>query len=431
MDEPDAYLSSQAQQDLLKIFEMFASPQKGSHIKKPIQVIYVTHSPFLIDKNHANRIRVLQKGSDDEGTRVVKDAAKNHYEPLRSSIGPYVGETTFIGNCNLMVEGLSDQILLAGMATYLGEKGVSSRETLDLNHLTIVPSGSASHIPYLVYLARGRDAEQPAIIVLLDSDKSGSDAKKQLLGKQGKYKKPVLKEDYILMLNDIEDKFKLGNTSKSVSLEIEDLIPLEICIKATQKYLEEFLEIDKSELDFLTTETLKADLREETTIDLIQRLISEESDSLKDLKINKIGFARNILDVIQNEQNSQLISELENNFKELFKELNSRQREAQQILNKDKLTSKITRMTAEFSRQHPASALREDGLNLLDDVGFLIKNEQNISDKEKDAVVKSIENLRKDYKLDIEMNKSIEDLDGFKKGLERVKYAGLIDSQAE
>jgi hypothetical protein len=174
MDEPDAFLSSQGQQDLLKIFHAFANPQDG---KRPIQVIFVTHSPFLIDKNHGDRIRVLEKGVGEEGTRVVRDVSRNHYEPLRSAFGAFVGETVFIGNCNLMVEGLSDQILIAGMTTHLRAKGESKLETLDLNHITVVPAGSSSHIPYLVYLARGRDVEQPAVIVLLDSDKSGNDAK--------------------------------------------------------------------------------------------------------------------------------------------------------------------------------------------------------------------------------------------------------------
>ena len=81
MDEPDAFLSSQAQQDLLKIFEAFADPRETE--SRPIQVVYVTHSPFLVDKNHSERIRVLEKGVSEEGTRVVRDAAKNHYEPLR------------------------------------------------------------------------------------------------------------------------------------------------------------------------------------------------------------------------------------------------------------------------------------------------------------------------------------------------------------
>ena len=107
MDEPDAYLSSQAQQDLLRIFEAFAQGHDG---RNPVQVVYVTHSPFLIDKNYPERIRVVEKGVEDEGTRLVKDVDKNHYEPLRSAFGAFVGETTFIGNCNLMVEGLAEQI---------------------------------------------------------------------------------------------------------------------------------------------------------------------------------------------------------------------------------------------------------------------------------------------------------------------------------
>src|SRR5690606_1866713 len=119
----------------LKVFQAFAFPDGE---RRRVQVIYVTHSPFLIDKNHADRIRVLEKGVGDEGTRVVRDAARNHYEPLRSAFGAFVGETAFIGHCNLMVEGLGDQILLAGAATWLRNGGVPELETLDLNQLTIV-----------------------------------------------------------------------------------------------------------------------------------------------------------------------------------------------------------------------------------------------------------------------------------------------------
>ena len=138
MDEPDAYLSNQGQQDLLKIFDAFATPEgEGA---SPIQVIYVTHSPFLIDKNHGDRIRVLEKGVGEEGTRVVRDASRNHYEPLRSAFGSFVGETTFIGNCNLIVEGPADQILLAGAASHLRSKGTADIENIDLNHITIVPA---------------------------------------------------------------------------------------------------------------------------------------------------------------------------------------------------------------------------------------------------------------------------------------------------
>lgn len=153
MDEPDTYLSAEAQQDLLKIFDDFANPADG---RSPIQVIYVTHSPFLLDKNHAERIRVLQKGKGHEGTRVIRNAAQNHYEPLRSAFGSFVGETAFIGSCNLLVEGTSDQIILAGMARRMrrASPGVAN-DALDLNRLVIVPCGSASQVPYMLYLVRG------------------------------------------------------------------------------------------------------------------------------------------------------------------------------------------------------------------------------------------------------------------------------------
>ena len=436
MDEPDAYLSSQAQQDLLKIFDLFANPEIGSHLTQPIQVAYVTHSPFLIDKNHAERIRVLQKGNEDEGTRVVKDAARNHYEPLRSSIGAYVGETTFIGNCNLMVEGLSDQILIAGATTYLRSRETPNLETLDLNQVTIVPSGSASHISYLVYLARGRDVEQPAVIVLLDSDSSGTKAKKQLLGKGGQHRRPLLKEQFILQIGDLIKEFSLVQNSVETKLEIEDIIPLPICIEATRYYLQEFLQIDETELSFLTKELVLDKISNQTMLDGLEASLRELPN--KDLEINKVGFARNVIRVVNDWLREQDLSEyqssalevFEQNFRALFKKLNIMQRRAQQKLTNERLSQKIERLKKNFNARHPISARREDGVILLDEIeGILEANTENESIKEVEATKSAIQNLRRDYKLDIDMNKAIHDYTGFQVGLERIKYAGLLASQ--
>lgn len=194
MDEPDQFLSSSGQQDLLRIFGSFAYPADG---KRPIQVAYVTHSPFLIDKNHAERIRVLEKSEHDEGTRVVASASQNHYEPLRSAFGSFVGETAFIGNCNLMLEGPSDQVLLAGISNWLDQQGAPDLERLDLNNLTLVPAGSASQVPYLVYLARGRDVRKPAVVVLLDGDDAGDEARKTIR-RGGARRKPLVNDDLVL-----------------------------------------------------------------------------------------------------------------------------------------------------------------------------------------------------------------------------------------
>lgn len=438
MDEPDAYLSSQAQQDLLKIFDLFVNPEPGSHLKQPIQVVYVTHSPFLIDKNHAERIRVLQKGTEDEGTRVVKDAARNHYEPLRSSIGSYVGENTFIGNCNLMVEGLSDQIIIAGATTYLRLQGAPNLETLDLNEITIVPSGSASHIPYLVYLARGRDVEQPAVIVLLDSDKSGADARKQLLGKGGQHRRPLLREQFILQMDDLSEDFRLVKNITNTKLEIEDIIPLPICIKAISYYLQEFLQISETELSLLTEELVMGKIVAQTMLDGLQESLREISD--EELKINKIGFARNVIRVVNDWSSKESLSEYQSdalktfewNFKILFKRLNIMQRRAKQKLTDEKLSQKIERLKKTFNASHPISARREDGIILLEEIeGILENSTQDESIKEIDAIKSSIQNLRRDYQLDVEMSKAIHDYKGFQMGLERIRYAGLLASQEE
>jgi predicted ATPase len=436
MDEPDAYLSSQAQQDLLKVFNLFANPEQNSHLKRPIQVIYVTHSPFLIDKNHAERIRVLQKGNEDEGTRVVKDFAKNHYEPLRSSIGAYVGETTFIGNCNLMVEGISDQILIAGAATYLRSRGCSNLETLDLNQITIVPSGGASHVPYLVYLARG-----PAVIVLLDSDNSGNNAKKQLLGQgKGQHRRPLLKEKFILQIGDLKDLPYLTDVSASKNLEIEDIIPLPICVRASHLYLKEFCNTDESEIDLITEKHILEKSKNLMILEAIE-IIIKENLKLEEFKISKIGFARNIMKTVHEwsqskqeitEIQKRAINEFEFNFKSLFTKLNGMQRDAQRKLTKEKLTQKIERLKKSFISDHPTLARREDAVILLDEIEHLLEDDQaNESPEEIEEIKNVIQNIRYHYKLDRDLNQTIDDYTGFERGLERIKYAGLLATQEE
>src|SRR5262249_27840673 len=131
------------------------------------------------DKNHSERIRVLEKGTGFDGTRVVPSVSRNHYEPLRSAFGAFVGESAFVGSVNLLVEGAADQILLAGAAnlTRLRSAGILD-DTLDLNRMVIVPSGSAQEIGYTVYRIRGQGADKPPVVALLDGDAEGIQAKK-------------------------------------------------------------------------------------------------------------------------------------------------------------------------------------------------------------------------------------------------------------
>jgi predicted ATPase len=426
MDEPDAYLSSQGQQDLLKIFNSFAQPEDE---RQPVQVVYVTHSPFLIDRNHGERIRVLEKGTDDEGTRVVNDASKNHYEPLRSSFGAFVAETTFIGNCNLMVEGLADQVLLAGCSNYLRALNTPRMNTLDLNRITIVPAGSASHIPYLVYLARGRDIEQPSVIVLLDNDKAGKDALKGLK-KGGPKGKQLIKPEYVLMTSSLQAEVKLPDGKQLV--ETEDFIPPAIVAIAVQRYLETVCGTSPIDSGKVTAATLIAAWTGEKTLyDAIGEVVQREFGA--DAHIDKVGLARAVVEVVQlhHAKKDYPISEadlgaFQQNFKVLLARLAHLQRQAERDSMQERISQRIDRSIKAFLRDHTVSSRREDAMLLLEEIDAVLDESL-----EADQVRMQLQQLRRQHDLTEPKPGLVEDLPKFTDGLRRVRYSAVNAVQHE
>ncbi len=109
LDEPGLSLHGKAQEDLLRHFEQ---ELKGHH-----QLIYTTHSPFMVDPRHFERVRIVQdRGIDtdeplppaEEGTKVlteVLDATPDSLFPLQGALGYEIYQTLFIGPNCLIVEG--------------------------------------------------------------------------------------------------------------------------------------------------------------------------------------------------------------------------------------------------------------------------------------------------------------------------------------
>lgn len=419
MDEPDAYLSSTGQQDLLRIFEDFAHPQDPA--RTPCQVVYVTHSPFLIDKNHGERIRVLEKGEGDEGTRVVRNAARNHYEPLRSAFGSFVAETTFISNCNLMLEGTSDQVLLAGMSARLRRQRTPSLDNLDLNTITLVPAGSAPHIPYLVYLARGRDVDRPAVIVLLDSDDSGRQARRAL--QRGPNGKPLIDDSLVLQLGDLSADDVVSTHPDGITA-IEDLIPLEIGVAAIKLYAREFLgpaasvEIQKLEVAGISFAGCAG------THDALQKSAASRADGFH---LDKVGFARSVVDVVRREKDlTDAASTLDRNFRALFRELGRRQRTAMREIANEKISAKIKRLKRSFLLDHPITATREEVTLLLEEVEAGLDNSIDA-----EALRSQIRGVRRTFELDDEPTESIKDFPRLRDALEVLVYREVNDVQDE
>lgn len=420
MDEPDAYLSMLGQQDLLAIFSDFASPADPD--KAPVQVVYVTHSPFLIDKNHGERIRVLEKGDGDEGTRVVSNAARNHYEPLRSAFGAFVAETTFIGNCNLMLEGQADQVLLAGLSSLARRLG-SKDDTLDLNTLSLVPAGSAEHIPYLVYLARGRDVDTPAITVLIDSDKEGQDVAAEL--KKGYRDRRLIDDEFVIGIGELNNDALILSTD--TLQETEDLIPAEVAVLAIKRFAEEVLSAENASAMAANLTKIEPDPGQKL-FKAAEAAAKEASvDPDRPLRLDKVGFARAVLEAVEHDASDELRQRTLDNFAVLFRRLDKAQRDAMRKNNRDRTSKILNRLRKNFIKDHPKTASRRDVEEFLDTVLAQLIDASPEAETVRDAVRR----IRADFELHEEPHTLVDDYESLLARLQALVYEPIRKVQDE
>ena len=417
MDEPDAYLSSQGQQDLLRILEAFALPDDSS---RQDQVVYVTHSPFLINRNAGDRIRVLDKGVTDEGTRVVKDVTQNHYEPLRSSLGPFVGETSFISGSNLFVEGLADQVLLAGVSSHLLAVGVPKMDTLDLNTTTIVPAGSASSVPYLVYLARGRDVVRPACVALLDSDEQGDNAVK-VLARGGPRRKGLVPSEFVLQVGAWAETTPTLSIAPNVAVhELEDLLPIPVAVTAARNYAMKVANVSHEVACTLSEDHVRQRLQQESD-SLFNALTEAFVDSLgPDAHIEKVGFAKEVIAVLAASRGAAPppeIEELQDNFGPLLSNLARLLRLANQREEERRLNNGLNRTIAAFLDDYPTTTTREHARLLIEKLQASVEDSSD-----GDRVSLEAAKLLREFDLDENLNEPINRYNEFCERIKALRY---------
>ena len=418
MDEPDAYLSAAGQQDLLRILEYYAHPDNTDRTD---QVVYVTHSPFLINRNSGHRVRVVDKGTGDEGTRLVADVTRNHYEPLRTSLGAFVAETAFIGGDNLFVEGISDQVLLSGMNTRLRLAGAAPSATLDLNQVTLVPGGS--NMPYMLYLARGRDQFKPACAVLLDSDGAGEEARRQIL-KGGAKGRPTVSEDLIVMLGEaVPEAVTLPGV---VVEEPEDLIPLRLAGIAARRYATNLLGLSGSEAATLTDDAISAGVTAKSPS--LWNAIEVAFRSVFSTGIGKAGFAKELIAYLGEHANNDVQPEdvkvIDANFAALIGKLSTtlaKARDAEVARRRDR---RVDQLITEFFEAHPDGCTQDQGLVMLRRI------EAAADDTEVGDIIRAgLATIRRDHKLSEKPLARIPDFPVFRAEVERLPLLPRLKDQ--
>ena len=225
LDEPGLSLHGRAQIDLLNYF-------KSGLIEH--QIIYTTHSPFMVDPQKFGRVRIVQDLSQDlsidkkkklprnqDGTKVLTDvfsATADSLFPLQGALGYEIQQTLFIAPNSLVVEGPSDMLFLGAMSAQLKRNeraGLSER-------WVITPVGGSGKVSAFVSLLSPQKGMNVA--ALLDIQHKDRQYIENL------YKKKLLKKKQVLTYADF-----LNQKEEGKEADIEDIFSRDFYVDLVNK----------------------------------------------------------------------------------------------------------------------------------------------------------------------------------------------------
>lgn len=207
LDEPGPYLHPKAQNDILKALEILAQSD---------QIIFTTHSPYLINPNNLERVRLVTRNIQNHTVtenqiHASSVADQEVYTPIMTAIGLDLSKSFgAFGEHNIIVEGISDYYYLESMKKYINYNGES-------DILRFIPSIGASQIDKLASLLIGWGVN---FKVLLDNDNAGNNEKKEL------EQKLFLSEEQMVFVSDnpgfaIEDLFSREDFLKYIMPDLK------------------------------------------------------------------------------------------------------------------------------------------------------------------------------------------------------------------
>ena len=223
LDEPGLNLHAAAQADLLNFLD---------DLSKEYQIIYTTHSPFMVPHNSLEKVRTVYESKD--GT-TIKDAIEEKDSdtlfPLQAALGYDIAQNLFINKNNLLVEGVSDLIYLTMMSSILEESGIQGIR----DDITIVPVGGLDKVTSFISLLKGQNLN---IVCALDTftDQKGKTRLNSLIEHK------IIKDKNVLFFNDFSRD--VGDIA-----DLEDLFSIEEYLRFFNSAFNEYEDIDESVID--------------------------------------------------------------------------------------------------------------------------------------------------------------------------------------
>jgi energy-coupling factor transporter ATP-binding protein EcfA2 len=214
LDEPGLSLHPLAQRDLSAFFESLSSTN---------QILYTTHSPFLVDADMLDRARKVFVAPDGS-TKASADLRRGSEDPRKagatyaiySALNMNVAESLLLGCQPVIVEGPSDQHYLATIKTLL----IGSQLISPKREIVFPPSHGARNAKVVASILTGRDEVAP--IMLLDGDEAGQKMARDL--RNGAY------QDAKDRIHLTDEFVQFGNS------EIEDLFPVQFFAEAVDRW---------------------------------------------------------------------------------------------------------------------------------------------------------------------------------------------------
>jgi len=167
-DEPGVFLHPQGQRDLIQVFEQLTSEA---------QLVYATHSLFMLNQNFPERHRLIVRNS--AGTTVDQKPYRANWRLATDALGVHLTANILFSSAVLLVEGDSDPFYLYELFRRLNHAKLIDA---DANMLGILSYSDVSNLRFLLQQFK-RENAPCQVLVLADGDKAGRkilDATKEL-----------------------------------------------------------------------------------------------------------------------------------------------------------------------------------------------------------------------------------------------------------
>ncbi len=183
LDEPGLNLHAKAQADLLNYIE---------NLSQNYQIIYTTHSPFMVDSGKLHRTRTVLDGEKSSTiSESIQERDPDTLFPLQAALGYDIAQNLFVAKNNLLVEGPADLIYLTYFSGLLKDSGMESL----VDEIVITPIGGMDKVATFISLLRASNLK---IVTLLDSfpNQKGKQKIDDLI------KNKIIKEKNVLFFHD-------------------------------------------------------------------------------------------------------------------------------------------------------------------------------------------------------------------------------------